>query len=331
MKNLLILTIGALLAIGNVTASEIEVKESNTSVNSPKSLKERYSYGMGVNSASRFNEKKVPVDRESFLLSLKHVQNKQALLLKPDEIKSVIEQFKIVLGSGDFSQLDKNIEVVANSTLSTFKQQYSYAMGRSAANKLKEQGIDLELASFSLGMKHVDENIPVLMGSEDISAAIKEIKAQINKKKTAELHQAALENEKVAIAFFAENAKKEGVIETASGLQYQVLKAGGNSKKPSMNDQVKVNYRGHLLDGSEFDNSYKKGNPVVVTVEKMILGWAEALKNMTVGAKWRLFIPPELAYGVSGNGGAIGPNETLIFEVELLELIEKKPLTMINQ
>ncbi len=331
MKKILIAIIYLILTLGHLSAVENEIDNNSVSELQLTNLKQKYSYGMGVNSALRFNDKQVPVDSESFVLSMKQIQNKQPLLLSGDEIISTIEQLKMLFNSGDFTQVESELKSKEDRILPTFKQRYSYAMGWSAANKLREQGIELDITSFELGMRHVNQSAALLMSSEDISAAIKEIKSEIKEKKEAELHKKARVNEQLAMSFFIENAKKEGVKETASGLQYKVLETGKSNKKPTLNDQVKINYQGHLINGVEFDNSYKKGKPVVVALDKLIAGWAEALQMMPVGAKWRLFIPPELAYGVAGNGGVIGPNETLIFDVELLELYENIPLSIAGE
>ncbi|MDQ7010964.1 MAG: FKBP-type peptidyl-prolyl cis-trans isomerase [Mariprofundaceae bacterium] len=127
------------------------------------------------------------------------------------------------------------------------------------------------------------------------------------------------ENARAGKAFLKENARKEGVVTRPSGLQYRILRAG-NGNRPRYTDEVTVHYRGTHLDGSEFDNSYSRGKPAVFRLNRVIPGWTEALQLMREGAKWQLFIPPELAYGSRGAGSAIGPNETLVFDVELLKI-----------
>ena len=122
--------------------------------------------------------------------------------------------------------------------------------------------------------------------------------------------------------FLEENGKKEGVMTTISGLQYQILKEG-KGEKPKLTDEVVCDYSGTLLDGREFDSSYKRGQPAQFPVNRLIAGWTEALQLMPVGSKWRLFIPSELAYGTRGAGGIIGPNATLIFELELHKIVKK--------
>jgi len=121
--------------------------------------------------------------------------------------------------------------------------------------------------------------------------------------------------------FLEENRSREGVVTLPSGLQYSILREG-DGPRPAMTDQVSVHYVGTFLDGTEFDNSYTAGNPVIFAVNRVIAGWTETLQLMRVGAKWRLWIPPELAYGEAGQGTRIGPNATLVFEVELLAILE---------
>lgn len=130
----------------------------------------------------------------------------------------------------------------------------------------------------------------------------------------------AEENKATGTTFLAENAKKPNIVKTASGLQYEVLTKGTGSKHPAATDNVTVHYKGTTIDGKEFDSSYSRGEPTSFGLNQVIPGWTEGVQLMTEGAKYRFFIPSELAYGEQGAGGAIGPNETLIFEVELIKI-----------
>ncbi|MBF0423732.1 MAG: FKBP-type peptidyl-prolyl cis-trans isomerase [Magnetococcales bacterium] len=143
--------------------------------------------------------------------------------------------------------------------------------------------------------------------------------ATFQKEKTRQLEELGAKNRSAGQAFLAENAKKPGVVTTASGLQYQVIREG-KGDKPKLTDQVKVHYSGTLLDGTEFDSSVKRGQPATFPLDKVIPGWTEGLQLMQPGGKYKLFVPSELAYGNSGAGGKIGPDATLVFEVELLEV-----------
>jgi FKBP-type peptidyl-prolyl cis-trans isomerase FklB len=147
--------------------------------------------------------------------------------------------------------------------------------------------------------------------------------AVFQKEMMAKQQAMADKNKKEGEAFLAENKKKEGVKTLPSGVQYKVIKAG-TGKKPKLTDTVTVHYRGTLIDGTEFDSSYKRGQPASFQVSGVIPGWTEALQLMGEGAKWQLFVPSNLAYGERGTGGPIGPNATLIFEVELISVQEKK-------
>jgi len=196
------------------------------------------------------------------------------------------------------------------------KEKISYSLGlnigKSLANDLKRQSIEIDPSVLAKGVQDaLSEANPLLSGEE-----IQETMALFQKE--------MMEKEKKrGDAFLSENKKKEGVKTLPSGLQYKVIKAG-TGKKPKVNDTVTVNYRGTLIDGTEFDSSFRRGQPVTFPVSGVIPGWTEALPLMEEGAKWQLFIPPNLAYGERGAGGLIGPNATLIFEVELISVQEKK-------
>ena len=155
------------------------------------------------------------------------------------------------------------------------------------------------------------------MSDDEIGATLNALQAQIQRKSAQAAGAAGEENKKAGEAFLAQNKSKEGVVTLPSGLQYKILKAG-DGKKPAATDSVECNYRGTLINGTEFDSSYKRGQPATFGVTQVIPAWQEALQLMPVGSKWQLFVPAELAYGERGAGREIGPNSTLIFEVELL-------------
>ena len=146
-----------------------------------------------------------------------------------------------------------------------------------------------------------------------------EFQQEIQNKQIAKMKEASEKNAKEGAAFLAENKNKEGVITLESGLQYKVLKSG-DGPSPKETDTVVTHYRGNLINGEIFDSSYKRGQPATFPVSGVIAGWTEALQKMKVGDKWQLFIPSNLAYGENGAGQKIGPNEVLIFELELLEI-----------
>jgi FKBP-type peptidyl-prolyl cis-trans isomerase FklB len=188
----------------------------------------------------------------------------------------------------------------------------SYAIGYQIAESVKRQGLDVDIDALVQAIR--DD-----LGGKELQISLDEMRTAVvayQQKVTQELAQ---KNRQVGNAFLAENKKKEGTVQTASGLQYQVMQAG-KGKKPKPSDTVVVHYRGYTIAGNEFDNSYARGEPATFQVTSIIEGWQEALQLMQEGAKWKVFIPPALAYGANGAGDTIGPNETLIFEIELVTI-----------
>ena len=201
--------------------------------------------------------------------------------------------------------------------LKTQKEKVSYSVGVDVAKSFAKMGMDLDLEVFIKGFKDGFSGKKPLMTDDEMHATMTAFQNDLNNKQSQGKQTAAEENKKAGEAFLAENKKKEGVVALPSGLQYKILKAG-NGKKPTAADTVECHYRGTLIDGTEFDSSYRRGQPASFPVNGVIPGWTEALKLMPVGSKWQLFVPSQLAYGEHGAGADIGPNATLIFEVELL-------------
>ena len=205
--------------------------------------------------------------------------------------------------------------------LKTQKDKVSYIIGTMVARDMKSQGIDLNTDLFMKGFKDVLSGAKPAMSEQDAQAAMDAFKNEMTVKKQAETKKLADENRKQEEAFLAANKKKTGVHVRESGLQYKIIKEG-TGKKPTLYDQVTVNYRGTLIDGTEFDSSYKRNQPATFAVNGVIPGWAEALPLMKTGSKWQIFVPSKLAYGEAGAGGVIPPNAMLVFEVELLSIGE---------
>jgi FKBP-type peptidyl-prolyl cis-trans isomerase len=201
----------------------------------------------------------------------------------------------------------------------TQKEKISYGIGVDMSRNFKQQGVEFDADALLKGFKDDSSGGKLLMSEEDIRATLNAYQTELLQKRAQAMIVAAAENKKIGEAFLAENGKKEGVVTLPSGLQYKILKAG-DGRKPTEVDTVECNYRGTLLNGSEFDNSYRTGKPAAFKVTGLIPGWTEALKLMSAGSKWQLFIPPQLAYGDRGAGGVIGPNAALIFELELLSI-----------
>ena len=218
------------------------------------------------------------------------------------------------LGVFAFSSCDKKVDT--NMALNSTVDSVSYSIGASfggnlLTNSLNEVNQDALLAGLNAALAQEDLRIEQQAGGAIINKYISELK-----KKAAEANIAIGEK------FLAENKVKEGVVTTESGLQYKILTAGTGAI-PTKEQQVKVHYRGTTIDGKEFDSSYKRKEPATFLPSRVIPGWTEALQLMPVGSKWELYIPSSLAYGPRGAGANIGPNSTLIFEVELLEIVEK--------
>ncbi len=203
--------------------------------------------------------------------------------------------------------------------LKSQKDKNSYAIGSDMGNSLKKNEIDADPQVLSQGIKDAMSGGKQLMSEQEVRETLTGLQKDLQAKQQERIKVAAEKNKKEGEAFLAENKKKDGVVTLASGLQYKILKPG-TGKSPKATDTVTVNYRGTLLDGTEFDSSYKRGQPATFPVKGVIAGWTEALQLMKEGATWQLFIPSNLAYGERGAGGVIGPNATLIFEVELLSV-----------
>jgi len=206
-------------------------------------------------------------------------------------------------------------------TLETHQQKVSYSIGLDIGKNLKQNEIAIEMDALARGIKDAlgDTSNKPLLTAAQIEETMQKFQQDMMAKQTEKTNAMSGKNKSAGDAFLAENAKKEGVVVLPSGLQYKIIKAGAGPK-PKATDEVTTHYRGTLLDGTEFDSSYKSGQPTSYPVNRFIAGWTEALQLMPVGSKWQLFIPSNLAYGERGNGGAIGPNSAVIFDIELLAI-----------
>ena len=204
--------------------------------------------------------------------------------------------------------------------LKDLKQKSSYAIGLMVGKDYKRKSIDIDSEAFAKGLEDGLTAANPAMTEEDCQAAIQELQQDLVVRQAAAKRDAPARNKKEGEEFLAKNKDAEGVITTKSGLQYKILREG-KGRKPSASDTVLVHYKGTLLDGTEFDSSYRRGEPAEFGVGQVIKGWTEALQLMPEGSKWQLFIPSNLAYGENPRpGGPIGPNATLLFDVELLEI-----------
>jgi len=202
--------------------------------------------------------------------------------------------------------------------LKTEKEKLSYAMGMDLGGQLKTNAVDIDPALFTAGLRAALAGGKTLLTDAEAKAAISKLQMAMVSKQAAVAKAAGDKNKAEGDAFLAANKAKEGVVTLPSGLQYKVL-TPGTGKKPTAADTVVCQYRGTLINGTEFDSSYRSGQPATFPLNKVIKGWTEVLQLMPVGSKWQVFIPPALAYGERGSG-VIGPNATLIFEIELVAI-----------
>ncbi|HWS15446.1 MAG TPA: FKBP-type peptidyl-prolyl cis-trans isomerase [Candidatus Methylomirabilis sp.] len=199
------------------------------------------------------------------------------------------------------------------------KEKLSYGIGMDIGGNLKRQAIEVNPDLLTKGFNDSYSGGKTMLTEEEARQAIMNFQKQMMAKQAEATQKAAEKNKAEGEKFLAENAKKEGVKTLPSGMQYKEI-TPGTGKTPAAADTVTTNYKGTLIDGTEFDSSYKRGQPATFPVSGVIPGWTEALQLMKEGAKWQLFIPPNLAYGDRGAGREIGPNATLVFEVELISV-----------
>lgn len=207
----------------------------------------------------------------------------------------------------------------AKKELTTQSEKISYAIGQDFGKAIKKLPVEIDTPSLLMALEDAFSGAPSRLSDEEVEDIKKEIIGKVQEQQIKEYTDLLQKNQAAAKEFLAANKAKEGVITTASGLQYIVLKQG-SGPSPKKSDRVKVHYMGQLLDGTEFDSSYKRKEPYLTEVTGVIPGWTEALQLMKVNGKYRLFIPPELGYGEMGNPPVIQPNVALIFEVELLAI-----------
>jgi FKBP-type peptidyl-prolyl cis-trans isomerase FklB len=215
----------------------------------------------------------------------------------------------------------------AAAPLTTRTQKFSYALGMNIATglgtNLKKQSVEVDWNLVAQGLKDGAAGGKTRLTEDEAKAVLTEVQNDVRKQQQEKTKEASDKNKSEGDAFLAANKGKEGVKTLPSGLQYKVI-TEGTGPKPTANDTVVCNYKGTLINGTEFDSSYKRGEPATFPVGGVIKGWTEALQLMPVGSKWQLFIPSALAYGERGAGADIGPNSTLIFEVELVSIKPKE-------
>jgi FKBP-type peptidyl-prolyl cis-trans isomerase FklB len=206
--------------------------------------------------------------------------------------------------------------------LTTQKDKFSYALGMNLGTSLHKQSVSVDPNILARGLKDALAGGKTLLTEDQARAALMEVQNEMRKKQQEQMQQAGAASKKEGEAFLAANKTKDGVVTLPSGLQYKILTPGAGPK-PTASDSVVCNYRGTLINGTEFDSSYKRGEPATFPVSGVIKGWTEALQLMPVGSKWQLFVPSDLAYGERSPAPEIGPDSTLIFEVELVSIQNK--------
>ena len=205
--------------------------------------------------------------------------------------------------------------------LKTKSEKMSYALGANIGASIKPAAAEIDYDALIQGVKDTLEGRKPLLTAAETQKLLGELNALMRTKSNEKSKKLGEKNMQEGEAFLAENKEKAGVTTTASGLQYEVMKEGSGAK-PQKTDRVSVHYAGTLIDGTEFDSSYKRGSPAAFAVTGVIKGWTEVLQLMNVGSKYRVSIPSDLAYGLRGSPPTIGPNATLIFEVELLDIVK---------
>ena len=206
----------------------------------------------------------------------------------------------------------------AEASLDSNQNQISYLIGYSSAAQMVANGIDVDLAAYQLGAADAIAGADSRISDEQADAAFAVLQQEMQAQAEAQFNALLTENSAAAEAFLASNAGAEGVMTTESGLQYKVLVAA-EGPMPAATDTVSVHYEGRLIDGTVFDSSYQRGAPVEFALNQVIAGWTEGVQLMPEGSTYELYVPPALGYGEAGAGGVIGPNELLIFKVELLD------------
>jgi FKBP-type peptidyl-prolyl cis-trans isomerase FklB len=213
-------------------------------------------------------------------------------------------------------------QVSAEQPLTSPTDKLSYTFGYNIGQNLTQQGVEVNLDAFANGLNGALSKNEPLLSQKEMKQVMMAFQRDIRTKQVKRQKRQARKNRKKGKAFLAKNATKPGVVTLASGLQYKIL-TPGKGKTPKLDDKVTTHYEGTLINGKEFDSSYARKKPFDTAVNGVIAGWTEALQLMKEGAKWKLFIPADLAYGEKGAGGKIGPNATLIFKIELISVNSK--------
>jgi len=204
-------------------------------------------------------------------------------------------------------------------TLESLKEKESYSIGYQVGLSMKRDGVEVDIGILIQGLQDAISEKDPLLNNEEMRDLIVDRRERAKEAQMQKLLETRAKNAEETQKFLSENVKKQGIMTTESGLQYKILKAG-EGISPESGDTVTVHYKGTFIDGEEFDSSYSRGESQTFQANRVIKGWTEALQMMKVGSKWKIFLPPRLAYGTSGHGETIPPNKVLVFEIELLSV-----------
>ncbi len=319
------LFIVALMAIGCSSTkpnTEIEkksskIKEDSVSVKKEivvdtLSTKEQLiGYTFGLDIIATINTFGVDYDFENFKYAIDDELNKNKKRFTDSQLETVMYLFPKVAKDSNY-----NIDSIPD-----FDKKVGYILGTDIGRSLKRMGIIYDFNAFVQGLNdQYNKKENKLLAREQVINIKREIEKAMMQKQQKQQQKASTNRKIEGIKFLEENAKKDSVVVTASGLQYKVLKEGTGKINPKSTDEVTVHYEGKIIDGRIFDSSIQRGEPATFPLNRVIAGWTEGVQLMTEGAKYRFFIPYNLGYGVSGAGGLIGPYEALIFDVELIEI-----------
>lgn len=302
--------------------SENGAKQEDAAPAKLETDEDKFSYMMGADVGTFLKQNGVLLVLERFMMGYNDIIQGKDLAMTNEEMSNCIQKFQEMRGP---AQQDLNGNPVPPKPVTgdeVFQGQLSYVLGADVGVRHKRSHITMNQPPFKRAIDDVyNERKPAMTDEEKEKFFAAYQQKQVEKRKAL-----AAKNLADGQAFLAANAKKEGIKTTASGLQYMVVSAG-KGESPKATDTVTTHYRGTLIDGTEFDSSYARNEPAEFPVNAVIKGWTEALQLMHVGDKWKLFIPADLAYGERGAGGEIGPNSTLIFDIELLGIKKAEPAT----
>jgi len=318
MKNSAVLI--ALLAMAVAVASCTPAEKTETGeeavaeVTELTNFDQKAHYAVGMDIHANLGRMEADLDEDALVRGLAAALTGGEFEVTEEEA----EQLRVEFGR---MMMDRRQQGATTDAPPTIDASTSYAVGMDIGTRLSAMPTELESAHLLQGLRDALAGGECLLSEEESAEVMAEFRQQMMTAEQERRQEQGAKNQEEGEAFLAENKGKEGVETTASGLQYKILVAG-TGPSPTPSDRVKVHYRGTLIDGTEFDSSFSRGEPAVFGVSQVIPGWVEALQLMKVGGKWQLFIPSDIAYGERGAGQMIGPNATLIFEVELLSIEE---------